>query len=182
MKKGLIFLIIYIMVFQTVFAQSKEERVSVDWGDYASTMLSIRTRDMIHGMIDQNLRQYRYYHVGYLIKENSHESNWVNMVRFLTYTDPNFIRIRVVFNYFSLDFEFSNSQLIVGQHSPYAGSQYRQSPISTGAGLRAFARDANSVIDRVSMVLFNSNRRFSNTEKHIDDWYWLNGGFRFEVD
>jgi hypothetical protein len=162
MKKMENIFIIVIITFFVVSIQAcltykpivKEENIPVDWGNISS----VHTWDNVMGIIQQNVRRYRYFICTHTINENSKESAWDNGIKIVTYTDGE--AISMIFNYFAIHFYSTND----------SESRYNGIPVRI-VSIRSSANDVNSTLDRISMLL--ERREFNDSEKHLDDLYWL---------
>jgi len=139
-----------------------DEHIDVDWADPSNSS----TRDEVMDVLQSNLRRYRYYHIHYATLENSATTNWINRIRFITYSNPHQFDVRMVFNYFSITYSFSNTQL-----SWSGGQLSRESPYYTGSSLRVFTRDVNEVLSRASLEM--RGKTFGNNRMHQFDLLWL---------
>ena len=140
MKK--VFVLIAILSFGAQLAVAQQrETVAADWNNDLTSKV---VYDTVLSSITQNLRRYNFYYVDFATKNNPADGWWRNEVWYTTYQNPNYYEIRLNFNYFSIMYYFSNTQLNMGGI-----------PFSRITSTRALAQDANEVVDRIFLQMMN---------------------------
>ena len=138
-----------------------EDVIEVDWSH--NSAIGIRT-EIMH-LVQENLSRYRFYHIAYNIHPDPANSRWRNEVRICAFRNPSHVRIRLVFNYFLIDYFFSDSQLVSG------GVNWRESPFFSGRGIQVFTRDVNNVLNRISLGM--RGRTFGSWDLYEWDRLWI---------
>ena len=134
-----------------------DERINVNWADSSDDIYFNHAREILRA----NFRRYRYYHVWFATHDNSATNSWVNAVHFQEFTNPQQTRVRLVFNFFQINFEFSNSQLRMMD-----GTLFRRTALS-----RNFNYDVREVVSRASLQM--RGMTFGNRTRHEVDLIWL---------
>ena len=137
------------------------ESIPVNWGDwseYSGSSPSERSWSQVVRILDRNVRHYNYFIYTHSINEKSHQMSWDHELTITTFSNGE--TIKMVFNYFSVQFHYTNNRDLRINGIPTRFSTIRGS-----------VNEINSLLDRISLLL--SSREFHNRIDFIDDSYWL---------
>jgi hypothetical protein len=141
-----------------------QERISINWDTDVFDM---------YRYTDSYLREYNYYSVDYLIKENAADSIWNTQISTVLYTAPDYIVIHEVHNYFVISHYFSNEQLTNNR----TREEFYFSPYRTGGDMMQYVRRFNSMIEKINLMMIDA--RVISVEKRTADLDYLEDARRF---
>jgi len=139
---------------------TNKETIPINWSDWNDSdySQSERTWSQIVKILDRNIKYYRYFVYSYKINENSKESSWKHEISISTFADGEIVLM--VFNYFSIQFSYSNDSELKVNGIP-----------SRIATVRGSVNELNSLLDRITLLL--GSKEFNDPVKYFDDLYWL---------
>ena len=148
------------MIFsqQTVVS---EDEIPVNWSNREASSI----KDEVMQEVFSHLSRYEYYFIDFGLHSNSATNSWRNRILFQTRQNPSAVRIQLDFNYFYIQFSFSNTQLSRN------GVDFSESWFRGFVAQNQFRRELNDVLNRASLRMRGMN--FGNNALYEIDRRWL---------
>jgi hypothetical protein len=143
------------------------EAIAIDWE---------RDQFDMYRYTDSYLREYEYYFIDYMIKENPGQSVWKSQIITITYVNPDYVVIHEVHNYFMISHYFSHEKIVhhVNQED------YSISPYQMLGGDLQYIRRFNTMLSKIRLILAGEgDQEYVNGDKRQQDIFYLDSARKF---